>query len=388
MGWAKSSIQSVVYKKGMFLYVKRKHASTMLNLITRASFEANEPRASISCNGSLVSRHLTFEKPVDIVYTWVNWTAPNYIAQMRREGILYGGSKEKHMNYEKPSGSTAYEELRYSMSSLLKHGIRGTSFIRKIFVVINPIHGPPSWLNTSHPKIQIVHHSQLIEDVPTNNAWAIQTFIHRIPGLGPWFVALNDDVILNKPLVLDPKKIQCPHKEITFTHCPTLRNTCLMYALEEHFKSRVQKIYAHRKKSTQEYRPDVVLWLEHHNWMVANGHAVYEPTNGWFGNVNTNGWKNEFHWVNKRWREVMSKAKKATWINFQGQGISWEYPENRRVNALFNGWIKANKFDLASSFVRDDFWKRQGDEEAVHIEKKEYLHSSTKQSILSSKQNF
>ena len=191
------------------------------------------------------------DEPVDIVYTWVNWTAPSYISQMRNEGLLYGDESESHMNYEKPADDSAYEELRYSMASLLKYD---STSIRKIYVVINPVHGPPSWLNTHHPKIEIVHHSKILPKVPTNNAWAILTALHRIPGLGKWFLALNDDVLLNKKMKLDRLTIGCPRSEVTHPHCPTLRNTCLMHALEDHFRVRTGKVYEHRRKSTPKYR--------------------------------------------------------------------------------------------------------------------------------------
>ena len=226
-----------------------------------------------------------------------------------------------------------------------------SSFNKKIFILINPVHGPPSWLNTSHPKIEIVHHHQVLKQVPTNNAWAIQTIRHRIPHLGRWFLALNDDVLLNGPLKLNHKVIQCPNSEVVHPHCPTLLNTCVMYGLEAHFKSRVQNIYNHRKKSTLGYRPDVVLWLEHHNWMVSHHHAKFKPSNKWFGLINTNDWKQESHWVRRRWQQIVSKSEVSTWINAQGQGISWEYPSNPSVHTLFKSWIKRKKWDIDSEYI-------------------------------------
>ena len=339
MGWAKSSVAKTTQTKGVYLYVKRKYK--LQNIPdTNQTLSISEPSSLIPCN-----LEFNENEPIDIVYTWVNWTAPSYIAQMRANNILYGNKKESKMNYETPASLNSYDELRYSIASLLRHKTR----FRKIFIVINPIHGPPSWLNTSHPKIEIVPHSTLIDNVPTNNAWAICTFLQRIPGLGRWFIALNDDVILNRPLVINPKQIQCPHTEIVSTHCPTLRNTCLMRALEKHFEPRVQNIYAHRKKSTLSYRPDVVLWLEHHTWMVKHGHAKYEPSEVWFGLVNTNWWKQDLKWVQERWKSVIAKAEQSVWINFQGQGISWEYPKNFNVNVLFNEWIRRNKLDVAAN---------------------------------------
>ena len=122
-----------------------------------------------------------------------------------------------------------------------------------------------------------------------------------------------------------------------------------MRALEKHFEPRVQNIYAHRTKSTLSYKPDVVLWLEHHTWMVKHGHMKYEPSEVWFGLVNTNWWKQDLKWVQERWKSVIAKAERSVWINFQGQGISWEYPKNFHVNVLFDEWIRRNKLDVAAN---------------------------------------
>ena len=337
MGWTKSSLSNAQNVRGVHLYVKKQY---VLSSFGAGVIEQQTP-IHVDCDFEM-------DGPVDVVYTWVNWTAQEYIAQMKQDGILYGEHKESHMNYEKMADETSYEELRYSMSSLLKHG----GNIGKIYVVINPIHGPPAWLDTSHPNIEIVHHSEILPKVPTNNAWAITSAIHHIPGLSKWFIALNDDVILNKKLELNTHVIQCPRNELQYSHCPTLRNTCLMHALETHFKERVQKVFNYRKKSTTSYRPDVVLWLEHHNWMVTNGHATYEPNSNWFGLVNTNGWKKDSNWVNRRWDKIINEAEESTWINFQGQGISWEYPENDAVRKRFDSWVAKQRYDLYSEFRR------------------------------------
>ena len=335
MGWMKSSVGNVHKRKGMSLYVKRKHS---LQMYPSEAFK----QPTIDCN-------LEFNGPVDVVYTWVNWTHPAYIAQMRANGIFDGETKEPNMNYDRTATSDSYNELRYSMASLLQNDKKEQ--IRNIYVVINPIHGPPSWLNISHPRIKIIHHNILLPQTPTNNAWAIQTCLHRIPDLSPWFLALNDDVILNRPLKLSSKEISCPRGEITQTHCPTLRNTCLMGQLETHFQKEVDQVYNYRKKSTLEYRPEIILWLEHHNWLVANGHAVVAVTD-WFGKMNTNGWRHDPKWVGETWQRVIEKEGRKTWLNFQGQGISWEYPENPTIRSLFNAWIHNQHYPLHSAFFK------------------------------------
>ena len=335
MGWMKSSVGNVHKLKGMSLYVKRKHS---LQMYPSEAFK----QPTIDCN-------LEFNGPVDVVYTWVNWTHPAYIAQMRANGIFDGETKEPNMNYDRTATSDSYNELRYSMASLLQNDKKEQ--IRNIYVVINPIHGPPSWLNISHPRIKMIHHSKLLPTIPTNNAWAIQTCLHRIPGLSPWFLALNDDVILNRPLKLSSKEIPCPRGEVTFSHCPTLRNTCLMGQLETHFQKEVDQVYNYRKKSTVEYRPEVVLWLEHHNWLVANGHAVVAETD-WFGTMNTNGWRHDPKWIGETWQRVMETEGRKTWLNFQGQGISWEYPENPTIRLLFKSWSRNQHYPLRSALFK------------------------------------
>ena len=68
-----------------------------------------------------------------------------------------------------------------------------------------------------------------------------------------------------------------------------------------------------------------------------------------FGLVNTNWWEQDLKWVQERWKSVIAKAEQSVWINFQGQGISWEYPKNFNVNVLFNEWIRRNKLDVAAN---------------------------------------
>ena len=60
----------------------------------------------------------------------------------------------------------------------------------------------PEWLDTSHPKINIVRHDEYIPDkyLPTFNANPIELNMHRIEGLTEQFVYFNDDMFLTKPI--------------------------------------------------------------------------------------------------------------------------------------------------------------------------------------------
>jgi hypothetical protein len=62
---------------------------------------------------------------------------------------------------------------------------------------------PPYWLNTSHPRIRLVHHSDYFVDrtvLPTFSSDAIHVNIHRVPGLGDIMINWCDDFFLGAPV--------------------------------------------------------------------------------------------------------------------------------------------------------------------------------------------
>lgn len=84
------------------------------------------------------------------------------------------------------------EELKYSLRSVEKHA----PWVRNIFIVTNG--QIPSWLNLDNPRLKIVSHEELFlnkSHLPTFSSPAIEAHLHRIPGLSPKFVYLNDDVM-------------------------------------------------------------------------------------------------------------------------------------------------------------------------------------------------
>lgn len=64
----------------------------------------------------------------------------------------------------------------------------------------------PAWLNTNHPKLKIIKHSDFMnrEYLPTFNINSIELNLHRIPGLSEQFVFFNDDMFLLQPM--EPKE--------------------------------------------------------------------------------------------------------------------------------------------------------------------------------------
>ncbi|XP_071391570.1 N-acetylglucosamine-1-phosphotransferase subunits alpha/beta isoform X1 [Centroberyx affinis] len=87
------------------------------------------------------------------------------------------------------------EELRYSLRSVERHA----PWVRHIFIVTNG--QIPSWLNLDNSRVTVVSHQDIFQNhshLPTFSSPAIETHIHRIPGLSQKFIYLNDDVMFGK----------------------------------------------------------------------------------------------------------------------------------------------------------------------------------------------
>ena len=128
-------------------------------------------------------------KETDFVLTWVDGGDKNW-QKVRRQ-------------YNPDKGSDAGES-RYRDWENLQYWFRGVEkfapWIHKIyFVTWGHI---PKWLNTEHPKLQIVRHEEFMDAryLPTFNINAIELNLHRIKGLSEQFVFFNDDMFLIRPV--------------------------------------------------------------------------------------------------------------------------------------------------------------------------------------------
>ncbi|KAK3088613.1 hypothetical protein FSP39_021285 [Pinctada imbricata] len=87
------------------------------------------------------------------------------------------------------------EELRYSLRSIE----RFAPWVRHVYIVTNG--QIPHWLNLEYPRVSIVTHQELFPnktDLPTFSSPAIESHLHRIPGLSQKFIYMNDDVMFGK----------------------------------------------------------------------------------------------------------------------------------------------------------------------------------------------
>lgn len=131
---------------------------------------------------------------IDLVYLWVNGNDPKWIA---KRNACIGEPSEMAENCQGRYVDNG--ELKYSLRSVEKYA----PWIHKIFIVTD--HQIPEWLDTSHPKIRIVDHSEILpaECLPCFNSVVIEHHLHLIPGLSEHFLYANDDMYMNRPVTPD-----------------------------------------------------------------------------------------------------------------------------------------------------------------------------------------
>ncbi len=110
--------------------------------------------------------------------------------------------QEEFIKYSKEEGDKRI--IRYRDWDNLQYILRSfeefTPWVRKIhFVTWGHL---PSWLDTVHPKLNVVQHEDYIDSkiLPVFNANPLEINIHNIDGLAEHFVFFNDDFFITKPL--------------------------------------------------------------------------------------------------------------------------------------------------------------------------------------------
>jgi len=129
--------------------------------------------------------------PIDVVYTWVAEPSEVSYMQMERDCRINVGGAQRFRNLG---------TFRFSLRLLERHA----PWVRKVFVVTDGIF--PCWLARSHPKLVLTRHQDIwpegmtSRDLPSHNSQAIETHLHRIPGLADHFLYMNDDVFIGQAL--------------------------------------------------------------------------------------------------------------------------------------------------------------------------------------------
>lgn len=137
--------------------------------------------------------------PIDVVYTWVDGADPDWLAS-KREALERAGAEEPADESDDVARFRSHDELKYSLRSIEMYA----PWVRKVHLVTAGQH--PEWLNTEHPKVNLVDHRELFADpsvLPVFNSHAIESQLHRVPGLTERYIYLNDDVFFGRPVTKD-----------------------------------------------------------------------------------------------------------------------------------------------------------------------------------------
>ena len=117
---------------------------------------------------------------MDIVITYVNGLDPKWLAD--------------YAEYTDTPVMTKRFRDWGTLPYLLRGIEKNLSFVENVFLVLARESQVPSWVNRD--KVRVILHSEFIpsEYLPTFNSNTIETFLHRIPGLGERFLYFNDDM--------------------------------------------------------------------------------------------------------------------------------------------------------------------------------------------------
>ena len=132
---------------------------------------------------------------IDIVYTWCDNADEKWRA--KREAAA--------AKYDLDFGSEAHGACRYRSNDDLRHSLRSLEmyapWVRRIFLVVDDVATLPEWLDTKHPKLRVVRHSEILksEHRPSFCSGSIEHSLMNIPDLAEHFLLANDDVLFNRP---------------------------------------------------------------------------------------------------------------------------------------------------------------------------------------------
>lgn len=130
-------------------------------------------------------------QPIDFVMPWVDGADPAWQAEKARAVPVEDDSCDARVE-------------RFRDWGTLRYWFRGIDafapWVRKVhFITWGHL---PQWLNTNHPKLNIVRHEEYIprQYLPTFSSHTIELNLQRIQGLSEQFVYWNDDTFLLRPM--------------------------------------------------------------------------------------------------------------------------------------------------------------------------------------------
>lgn len=154
--------------------------------------QAEDQKAAVAGLSLARSRLDKTRFPIDVVYTWVDGNDPAWNEKRKARAREVGRQLHKVANSQ-----TRYinrDELRYSLRSLYYYA----PWVRNIYIVTDD--QLPVWYDSDSTRLTVISHKDLFPDrdsLPTFNSHAIESVLHRIPGLSEHFIYMNDDVFFS-----------------------------------------------------------------------------------------------------------------------------------------------------------------------------------------------
>ncbi len=132
---------------------------------------------------------------IDLVYLWVDSGDPEWLVK-KNEWLVKDEKTPANSAVAKDCQFVSNDELRYSLRSVELFA----PWVRRIHIVTDD--QVPEWLDTSHPKIHMVSHRDIMpaDILPTFNSSAMEFYLQNIEGLSEHFIFANDDMLFAKPV--------------------------------------------------------------------------------------------------------------------------------------------------------------------------------------------
>ncbi|RFA20229.1 stealth family protein [Subtercola boreus] len=129
---------------------------------------------------------------IDMVFSWVDGNDIDYQRRRRAQGKGYvaGDGDDSDARYRQ------IDELKYALRSVYLFA----PWVRRIFIATDS--PKPAWL-AEHPRVTFVRSEEFFGDVtvlPTHNSQAVESQLHRIPGISEYFLYSNDDMFFGRPV--------------------------------------------------------------------------------------------------------------------------------------------------------------------------------------------
>lgn len=128
---------------------------------------------------------------IDMVFSWVDGSSEEYQrarAERMRSYVVGEGD-------DSPARYRQIDELKYALRSVHLFA----PWVRHIYIATDS--DRPYWL-AEHPQVSIVRSEEFFADtsvLPTHNSQAVESQLHRIPGLADHFLYSNDDMFFGRP---------------------------------------------------------------------------------------------------------------------------------------------------------------------------------------------